>query len=358
MLLDYIHIKDFRNIVEAKIQFGKQLNVFYGENGSGKSSVLESIYMLTTGKSFRTRQITKIIKEKENKLTLFGKLEQAGNKATLGLERSVRGHVIRINGETVTRFSALASCLPVLVITQDSHKLLEAGPQWRRQFIDWGLFHVEHNFLSIWLNYRKLLKNRNVALANGAKQAEIDAWNEGLASYGEAFTAQRQAYITGILPLFQDFTDILLGNRACNLEYRRGWPASSNLLDTLNSQYQRDIRRGRTSYGPHRGDLVVKINGYEAKDHVSRGQQKLLVNALYFAQISYLKKNSNKNTLILLDDLGAELDIGHARKLINLVATRFSQVCITTANLDSLPLDKNNKVKLFHVKHGDIKSVD
>ena len=354
MILKQIHIHDVRNITEAKISFGNHLNILYGENGSGKSSVLESIYLLSSGKSFRSRHITKIIKENKNKLTLFGKLESADKAITLGIEKSSSGHKIHINGETVSQISALAICLPVLVVTQDSHKLLEAGPQWRRQFIDWGLFHVKHEFHSIWSSYRRLLKNRNQALVNKATKAEIEAWNDGLATYGEQYSNLRQEYIKAVLPYFKEYTSLLLDDDDCDLIYKQGWSKDLSLIDCLNGQYERDRITGRTAYGPHRSDITVFMKGRDAKDHVSRGQQKLLVYALNLAQIAYLKQVSEKETLLLLDDLGAELDKEHSRKLLALISEQFSQVCITTANLESLPLTELQDVRMFHVEHGVI----
>jgi len=352
MTFEHIHILDVRNISEARIEFSDRLNIFYGDNGSGKSSVLESIYLLSSGKSFRTRQITKIIKQNKNKLTLFGKLVTVGSAMTMGLERSVSERKIQINGEIVKKTSTLAQCLPVLVVTQDSHKLLESGPQWRRQFLDWGLFHVEQEFLLTWINYKKLLKNRNLALSNKASKTEISAWNQGLSFYGETYSVLRKDYLNALLPKFREYAQILLGDSQFDLQYKQGWPKEIELLNCLESQYYRDILSGRTVYGPHRADITINIDGRNAKDHVSRGQQKMLVYAFYFAQVSYLKEKSDKNTLILLDDLGAELDLVHARKLLTLISGFFSQVCITTANLTSLPLDEFNKVKMFHVKQG------
>jgi len=357
MILDEIRIHDVRNISEAKLEFGKHLNILFGENGSGKSSVLESIYLLSSGKSFRSTQITKIIQENKKKLTLFGKISGSGTSTTLGLEKSRSGHIIHINSEKINRISELAKCLPVLVVTQDSHKLLEAGPQWRRQFVDWGLFHVKHEFHAIWGNYRKLLKNRNLALSQQASIAEIDAWNEGLASYGETYSELRTEYIKSLSPYFENFATELLGKGDYELQYKRGWSLDISLLSCLQNNYERDRFSGRTEFGPHRADFILLVDQRDAKDHVSRGQQKLLVYALNLAQIAYIKQLSEKETLLLLDDLGSELDLEHSEKLLSLISSHFSQVCITTANIESLPLGKFKNIKMFHVKHGTIESV-
>lgn len=350
MIIERIHIFNVRNISEIDIRLGNHLNIFHGENGSGKTSILEAIYMLSSGKSFRSRKIRKIIKEHEDKLTIFAQFDEV----TMGLERSYSSRKMQVNGESVSKVSTLAKHFPVLIITQDSHRLFDSGPLNRRQFLDWGLFHVEHDFLSVWSNYRKLLKNRNVALSNNASESEIIAWDQGLVLYGSKYTDFRKSYLAKLLPHFIRYARLLFGNYSFDLEYKQGWSEDKSFGECLAEQYPKDRFARRTVYGPHRSDLIVKINNRDAKDHVSRGQQKMLVYALYFSQVTLLKEIHNKETLILLDDLGAELDVQHAQKLLSLVSELFSQACITTANIDSLPLAKFESVKMFHVEHGSV----
>jgi len=358
MILSTISISNVRNIKKIDVELGNRFNVFYGENGAGKSSILEAIYLLSSGKSFRTHQIKKIITHQESNILLFAKVIEAQDKITnLGLSKSTTGNEIRINGETAKSISELAQRLPVLVTTQDSHKLIDSGPQWRRQFLDWGLFHVKHEFHDVWKNYKKILKQRNAALAKSCTRDEVTIWDITLATCGEEYNLLREGFIEQFKPYFIEFATYLLGENAYNLEYSKGWPKALSYAECLSSYFEKDSQSRRTEYGPHRADLRIMFNSQNSRDTASRGQQKLLVYALNLAQIAYLQDEKNIKTLMLLDDLGSELDSGHANKLLSLLRDRFSQVCITTANLETLPLENYEDIKLFHVEHGEITNV-
>ncbi len=357
MILKSILIQDLRNIEQANIEFNNRFNIIYGENGSGKTSLLEGIYLLSSGKSFRTSNTNKIVKQGTDCFTLFGRTTQP-IEATIGLQKSSKQKTIKINGEAQNSAVNLAKSLPALIVTQDSHKLIDSGPQIRREFLDWGLFHVEHNFFNVWRAYRKLLKQRNSALSLKSSKSELDAWNISLAEIGETYSKYRRNYIDELSPYFQEYSSLLLNGQSFNLKYKKGWPKELNLLKCLSSHYERDIITGRTEYGPHRADFLITQDETDCKDRISRGQQKLLVYSLYLSQIAYVKNTVGTDTLLLLDDLGSELDLKHAKKLLKLLQERFTQVCITTANLESLPLEQLQDVKLFHVKHGTFESTN
>ncbi len=353
-----LSISHIRNIESLSLEFGPHFNILYGDNGAGKSAILEAIYLLSTGKSFRTNQLRKIISYSESEFTLFAKVKgNDGSHYQLGLSKSLQGNEMRINGEKVKNIAEFASKLPVLVITQDSHKLLDSGPQWRRQFLDWGLFHVKHEFLSVWQNYRKILKQRNAALQKNCSVDEVKIWDEALAEYGEQYHRLRTTLLSDFLPYFIEFSRHLLGEKEYNVEYVKGWPKGLNFGECLPKYYSRDLSLKRTDYGPHRADFKVFMNGQNCRDSASRGQQKLLVHALNFALVSYLEACKGAKTTLLLDDLGSELDPRHTKKLLRLLEEKFSQVCITTANLDSLPLANSTDIKMFHVEHGEVTKV-
>ncbi|MDX1811130.1 MAG: DNA replication/repair protein RecF [Gammaproteobacteria bacterium] len=355
MKLSSISISNVRNINHLDIEFGQRFNIFYGENGAGKSSILEAIYLLSTGKSFRSHQIKKIISHEASEITLFARVEDdEGIQSALGFRKSASDSEIRINGENTKSIAELAVRLPVLITTQDSHKLIDAGPQWRRQFLDWGLFHVKHEFHTIWKNYRKLLKQRNTALSQQASAEEIAIWDISLVETGIKYDQLRQAFIHEFTPYFIEFSRYLLGENEYNLEYSRGWPKAYDYAEAMARNLDNDRNYRRTEYGPHRADLRLMFNSQNSRDTASRGQQKLLVYALNLALIAYLQDTKGIKTLMLLDDLGSELDPNHANQLLSLLWERFSQVCITTANLGTLPLNEYTDTKLFHVKHGGI----
>jgi len=353
-MLDEIQITNVRNILQESLTLGSKFNVFYGANGSGKTSVLESIYLVSTAKSFRTNLTNKIINQNNLSLTVFARIARLGDTLRVGVNKSLEANTIRLNGNEIKTLSELAELLPVLVIEQDSHKLLESGPQWRRKFLDWGLFHVKHDFNTLSLNYRKALKQRNALLSTGSSREEIRSWSVNLAELGERYSKERSDYIAHISPYFQEYVSLLLGITESSISYKTGWKKGESLLTCLGDQIDRDILYRTTNSGPHKGDISILLDGKEAKDLVSRGQQKLLVYALKLAQVSYLKNVTEKETLLLLDDLGSELDVHHSSNLLDLLSSSFGQVCITTANLDSIPLSNMLNVKLFHVKHGTI----
>ncbi|HFD32070.1 MAG TPA: DNA replication/repair protein RecF [Gammaproteobacteria bacterium] len=357
-MLAEINISDVRNIESTTFEFGPRFNVFYGDNGGGKTSVLESIYLLATAKSFRSSHARKIINENKQSLVVFGRIKGENESIKVGIEKALSSSAIRVNGSNLKSVSELAELLPVLVIEQDSHKLLEAGPQERRKFLDWGLFHVKHEFTSIWASYKKNLKQRNALLAQGTDSTSLDSWTVGLSEDGETYSTLRSEYINELAPFFKHYAEHLLGKGDYELIYKRGWPKEISLLECMSSHISRDIQSGRTNYGPHRADLLIYKNGKDVRDLVSRGQQKLLVYALNLAQVSLLKSKNGKETMLLLDDLGSELDLGHSSNLLTLLDESFGQVCITTANLDTIPLADMNNVKLFHVKHGSIEVIN
>jgi len=353
-MLSEIRITNVRNITSASVHFGTKFNIFFGENGSGKTSVIESVYLLATAKSFRSTLVRKIINENNHSLTVFGRIHGTTDTEliNIGIEKTLDANTIRINGNSVKLLSELAECLPVLVIEQDSHKLLESGPQWRRKFVDWGLFHVKRDFTSIWSDYRQSLKQRNALLIQGATSDVIQSWTEGLVALGETYSLMREEYVKILSPYFINHVALLLGEDDYCISYRRGWPKDISLKHCMAIQLEKDRASCRTNYGPHRADLLVKKNGKDVRDFVSRGQQKLLVYALNLAQVSLLKDLQNKETMLLLDDLGSELDLTHSSKLLALLSQSFGQVCITTANLETIPIAGMEDVKLFHVKQG------
>jgi len=357
-MLSEFTITNVRNIQNASLTLGPKFNIFFGPNGAGKTSIIESIYLLATTKSFRSSHSRKIINENNHSLTVFGRIEGLHEHAKLGVEKTLEAKTIRVNGKTVNAVSELAERLPVLVIEQDSHKLVESGPLWRRKFIDWGLFHVKHDFNSVWSSFNKTLKQRNALLLQGADSEMIDNWDEGLATLGERYSELREDYIQTLEPVFNSFAEELIADSDFGLNYKKGWAKDKSLKQSLSENLDRDRLNGRTSSGPHRGDLVIRKNGKDIREHVSRGQEKLLVYALNLAQVSLLKELKDKDTILLLDDLGSELDVNHSNNLLQLLSRSFGQVCITTANLDTIPLANMEDVKLFHVKHGSIEVIN
>ena len=357
MSIQHLEISNVRNIQSQKIDFCSGLNVFYGKNGSGKTSVIEAIHILGTGKSFRASQIKQVVKEGESELVVYSRLLGENNKGiSIGIQRNRTEFQAKIDGVKIKGLSELAKQLPLLVITPESHRLLESGPSWRRKYLDWGVFHVEHKYASIWSKYHSALKQRNSLLQQKGTRHNIQTWTETLSGLGEMLHQYRAAYFDKLLPLLQKFSEVFLPGQRLEFEYSFGWPKHGTLQEALDSHVVQDLHHARTEYGPHRADLKIRFNGMNAREAVSRGQQKLLVYAMQLAQIDCIYETASKRTTLLLDDLSAELDEEKIGLLLNTINKEFNQVVITTADLNSIPVERFQNKRLFHVEHGLITS--
>lgn len=355
-----LEIMELRNLQHVKLNYEPGINIIYGDNGSGKTSILEAMHLLSTGKSFRTNNIGKVIRKNQNEtIVVVNSLGIDGNSVRMGLRKTRTTTEARINGKVESKQGELARRLPLLTITPESHKLVESGPNWKRKFVDWGLFHVEQNFYATWRDYRKCLQQRNAVLGNirisqnrGLVQ-QLDSWDAQLAGFGGLIRNYSIDYISRLQEIVSDILYEMLGLREVELEYRQGWPAQyEDYLTALQSHRQKDIRLGYTEYGIHRADLGIRIGGEDIKHKISRGQQKLVIYALNLAQTELLRSERCQDSTLLLDDLVAELDIKNTIKLIELIRERFTQTIITTANRELIPNAVINNAGMFHVEHG------
>lgn len=357
MYLTQLDIRQVRNLNDAKIEPGKKCNYIFGSNASGKTSLLEAIYLLSIARSFRTTHIKHVISHENPHLQIFARIQNKNDESiAVGLERSVNKTRIRINGADVKQVSELSSLLPVQIINPDVHKLLEQGPKYRRQFIDWGVFHVEHNFLQAWQLYYRVLKQRNAALRKNADKKSITLWDDQLIQHAKTITLSRENYLLGFMPIFSNYVEKLMG-LSIDIKYQRGWNSEISFTESLALSFEKDSYKGFTTLGPHRSDLEISYNGILVQNCFSRGQQKLLVCAMRLAQITYLKQETNQQSILLVDDLAAELDIDHRQNLIELLIDTKAQLFVTATEKNSFVLPPEIESKMFHVEHGVVKEV-
>lgn len=357
MYLTQLDIHQVRNLRQNKIFPSKRCNYIYGVNASGKTSLLESIYLLSLARSFRTTHIKHVISHNETALQLFARINnEKGESTAVGLERSIKSTRIRINQQDIKQVAKLSALMPVQIINPDVHKLLEQGPKYRRQFIDWGVFHVEHEFLKYWQQYYRVLKQRNAALRKKLKPSSIKIWDDQLIQYAKQITLFRESYLKDFLPIFDRYVVKLMG-LSVSIKYQRGWNVEQSFTETLFQAYTKDSLKGFTSYGPHRADLEISHDNILVQNSFSRGQQKLLVCAMRLAQISHLKQATDQQSILLVDDLAAELDIHHRQNLIDLLVDTKAQLFVTATEENSFILPEEIESKRFHVEHGLIKEV-
>jgi DNA replication and repair protein RecF len=324
-----VQVTDFRCLQSAALDLDPRFTLISGPNASGKTSLLEALYVLGRGRSFRTRRLEHLIRHGAQQFIVFGEVETPDRRIPLGVEGSASGVRARIGGARAASLAELALALPVQIIDPEVHHLIEEGPSRRRRFLDWGVFHVEQSFVVHWQRYRQALKQRNAALKSGQETAFVTAWDGDLLRYGELLTQARSRYV-GLLAEHVDSIGRSLLGMELSLSYRPGWPRDQSFGEALQHSGTQDRLNGYTQVGPHRAELSIRLNGLGVKDRISRGQQKLLAASLLIAQLKLFPENAPVRPSLLLDDPAAELDDDRLACLISEVSGHSVQLVVTT----------------------------
>ncbi len=360
MTLKRLTVTAVRNLHPVTIYPSPRINIISGMNGSGKTSLLEAIHILGLARSFRSTKLQPVIQHGLDAYTVFGDVGIQDNIShAIGITRSrQQDYQIRIDGETIRSASQLAEVLPLQLINPDSFRLLEGAPKQRREYMDWGVFHVEHQFLPMWQRLQKSLKQRNSLLRRGRIQRSMVApWETELVMAAERVDEYRQAYLQELKPVFSEILSRLIELDELVISYYRGWDKEKNLAQVLDEQFERDSHLGYTQSGPQRADLRLRIHGMNAAEILSRGQQKLVVCALKIAQGYLLKKRgSQQNCVFLVDDLPSELDAKHRKALCGLLEDLQCQVFVSCVDAEQLLncWENDTPLSMFHVEHGHI----
>lgn len=360
MALHYLDITGFRNLISVKLEpFSRGFNFIYGDNGSGKTSLLEAIYYLSLGRSFRSTVIDRVIHRSEDKLSLFAHIaSNAGQTIPIGLERYAEGDLkLRINGKDVYSIAELADHLPVQLIDTHCHHLLDAGPAFRRKYLDWGVFYLNKRFLERWRQFGRALKQRNAALRGQISKKELESWSHELIEHAIQLDIMRRQYVESLIPLLEKTIAELLSLVNIRMTYYPGWDQSYDYAEILRHAIDKDSLLGYTQFGPHRADLKVTIDRIPAKDILSRGQQKLFVCAMILARGALLQSGSNTRPIYLVDDLPSELDVINRTNLLALLSRQEAQIFITAVERNCDNFLASTSVKMFHVEHGIVRDV-
>ena len=352
MSLTRLNLRDFRCFTALELELGPRANLILGDNASGKTSLLEAIFFLSRGRSFRTSKADTLIRQGTEGFLLSAITQDSSGTVALGLARRDGALEARVGGAPAQNLAELTERLPVQLFDSGAHQLIEGGPRHRRQFLDWGVFHVEQGFLPTWRRYQRALKQRNTALRQKAPEALIKTFEPELAAAGSTLDRYRRDYLAQLEPVATAWAQRLLGSLDLGMRYLRGWGEGKTLEEALVSNRIYDREQGLTRSGPHRAEMAIEIGGATAQQQVSRGQQKVLAGALLLAQAAYLKQTTGRQCLLLLDDLAAELDRGHLARFLELVRESESQVILTSVERERLPAWP--EADLFHVEHGEI----
>jgi DNA replication and repair protein RecF len=353
MALQDIEIEHVRNIETSQLSLDPAVNIVTGPNASGKTSLLEAISLAAQGRSFRTPRIDELKQHDQARMMVVAHYKHGNQKTTIGLVREARKTRVKINGKHISGTSEMQELLSLHVITPESHELLEKGPKLRRQYLDWGVFHVKHSYLGCWQRYHRILRQRNSSLRKNESRRQVRAWDKPLADEAIRLHEYRLEYIENLRPELMRFGQALLDCEP-EFDYQPGWDSSKGeFFEQLEGSIEQDIERGYTRLGPHRADLSMKYQGKPVKSVFSRGQQKLLVCAMTLAQVRQLEDPG----ILLVDDLPAELDEVRRGKLMQALKDTEAQVFVTATEPGLVPLEIWPTRKVFHVKHGQIQEV-
>jgi DNA replication and repair protein RecF len=351
--LQHFACENFRCIELAELDLDPHYNLIFGNNASGKTSLLEAIAYLGRGKSFRGAATQDGIRHGCNDFVLRGRVDTGSRQAMLGVRNSRDGLEIKIDGDRDGGAAALATMLPLQVIDPDVHDLVAGAPEQRRRYLDWMAFHVEPNYLGLWRRFRRALKQRNAALRSGVDGAALAGWDTEFCDTAAELHETRLRITDFSGHAIEEAGEFLL-QAPVAVEYRQGWPADKTLMESLKENIERDRQAGTTHAGPQRADLKLIFDERRARKLVSRGQQKLLACALVLAATDVVQTHLEKPLLLLVDDPAAELDHESLARLMASVIALGCQIIATALGPDTELFPE--APRLFHVERGSVQA--
>lgn len=357
MRISSLKISDLRIIKHLEMSPGQGLNFIVGDNGAGKTSILEAIYLAGRGRTFRHSDAGPMIRQGATSCTVVLELarDSGGRKTVLGVQRERRELRCRLNGQDVKKRSELAEALPVQWIGSQPQLLLGLGPEMRRRFIDMGMFHVEHSYLGVIAEFQRTLKQRNSAIRQGEVNA-VRIWNPPFARVAEELTARRQDFIKTLMEKVEVLVHRWATGFSPGYRFRAGWAPTDSLAQLLEHKVDQDMRLGYSTIGPQRAELEFLADGVNAEKKLSRGQQKILVLALNLALMDMIAASQGQSPVLLIDDLAAELDSQNRRMLVGELEARQAQVFLTMIEKSALVSHREDDA-MFHVEHGMLTQV-
>jgi len=357
VIIRELSVSNFRNLTSASVTLNPRFNYLFGDNGAGKTAVLEAVHLLARGRSFRGRRIAPVIQSGARRLLVRAELEEG---RSLGVSRDRSGKTeLHIDHQEARRLSDAAALLPIQLILPDVSRLVFGGPSDRRQCLDWGMFHVKQGYLPALKQYLAAVRQRNSVLRSwklGVRKAEIKAWTDAVCREAVPVNEYRAEYVAALAPRFEAALSGLAAPDSIEMIYKNGW-GDEELAKILGESLDNDVKSGATGAGPHRADLSLKVADRDAGATLSRGQGKLVAIAVILAQAQLLKDLAGLRSVFLIDDLGAELDGAHGLKMLALLRSSDCQVISTSTRPPGEEFETlfgRQNISMFHVKRGAV----
>ncbi|WP_070970188.1 DNA replication/repair protein RecF [Vibrio sonorensis] len=359
MPLTRLIIQQFRNIEACDIELSSGFNFLVGVNGSGKTSVLEAIYLLGHGRSFKSTLTGRVIKNERDQLFVHGRFLNSDQfELPIGINKQRDGSTeVKIGGQSGQKLAQLAQVLPLQLIHPEGFELLTDGPKHRRAFIDWGVFHTESAFYDAWGRFKRLNKQRNALLKTATSYRELSYWDQEMARLAEQISLWRSEYVAQMSQQAEQICREFLPEFDIKLQYYRGWDKETPYQEILASNFERDQSLGYTVSGPNKADLRIKVSNTPVEDVLSRGQLKLMVCALRLAQGQHLTSKTGKQCIYLIDDFASELDSQRRQRLADCLKATGAQVFVSSITESQIADMREDNGKVFHVEQGQIEPI-
>lgn len=359
MILTELQIRRLRCLDEVRLVLDPGLNLILGANGAGKTSIIEAVHLLGYGRSFRGRPSEGLLQTGAANLEVYAEWRDGQNQARrAGLRHSGQSWEARLDGSPVQYLAELCAQIAVITFEPGSHELIAGGAEHRRRYLDWGLFHVEQDFLGCWRRYTRALKQRNALLKSTPSPSALAPWDRELGESGEALTRLRQAYLQRLEPfLVSEVASFVPELGEPFLEYRPGWKrAELSLADSLLLNRERDMATGHTTSGPHRADWRIGFSRLPGGEALSRGQEKLTALVCILGQARHLAALHGHWPVVCLDDLASELDTVHQELVLRAIVGSGAQVLLTGTQQPAINSEAQGRgLALFHVEHGVVR---
>lgn len=361
MRVSLLRVRDLRRLEAVELAPGPGVNLLVGDNGAGKTSLLEALHLMAYGRSFRGRVRDGLVRTGAPALEVYVEWQEPGRGRgrRAGLRHTGQAWEGRLDGQSISQLGELCAALAVVSFEPGSHALVAGGGEPRRRFVDWGLFHVEQEFLPVWRRYARALRQRNALLKAGAAADQLEAWDRELAAAGEPISGYRAAYLERL--------ETVLGATVARLApslgpvvlaFQPGWRREAmRLEDALLLARDRDRAIGHTTVGPHRADWRIGFAAMPQAEALSRGQAKLAALACLLAQAQDLAARLGEWPVVVLDDLASELDAGHRGRVLSVLRESRAQVFASGTEVPAELAEEGGDARLFHVEQGRIQAV-
>ena len=354
MRFDRLEISYFRNLSSVTAELGPGLNYFFGANGAGKTALLEAAHLLCRGRSFRTQRARNLIQHDADMLVVRALVvDELRGSLTLAMSKDRQARTeLKVDGERERRLSEVARLTPLQVMLPDIAELVFGQPGLRRHWLDWGTFHVKPEYLVTLREYLRVLRQRNAALKSGSP---LQPWTEELLLAAHSVTELRREYLTVLTPFFQQSIAALAPELNVTLDFHQGWPRLESLEKLLGDSAEREVKLGATQWGPHRADVELRVGTSKASMLLSRGQGKMVASALKISQAAMLATKTQRSSVFLIDDVGAELDAGHSGRFFALLQDLGCQILATSTQPPTAELARvATTLNRFHVERGEV----